>query len=164
MRRRCLYLYPQMIRVFVGNNLPIDKLVNKLGFRSDRSGGNRLDNLILSQFLGSLRRQIGSRGHKRLHLERKRLGYRIVTLLKPGQKPFKRRNVVLFYQYFCKRNESFLPIFMSAKLLIRDNEKFKSDAILRHKLEHLLEICHAFGKSRIKFRFFCRFICHIKII
>ena len=61
---------------------------------------------------------------------------------------------MLLYQYLCKGDKGFLAIFMPAKLLIRDNKELKGDAILRHKLEHLLKIRHAFGKSRVEFRFF----------
>ena len=49
---------------------------------------------------------------------------------------------------------------MPAKLFIRDNEEFKGNAILRHKLEHLLEICNTFLKTCIKFWF----VCHVSII
>ena len=61
---------------------------------------------------------------------------------------------MLLYQYLCKRYKGFLAIFMPAKLLIRDNKELKGNAILRHKLEHLLKIRYALGKACIKFRFF----------
>ena len=62
--------------------------------------------------------------------------------------------IIKLYQYLCEGNKRFLRIFVPVELLVCDYKKFKGYAILRHKLEHLLKIRHAFGKARIKFRFF----------
>ena len=68
---------------------------------------------------------------------------------------------MFLYQYFRKGNKGFLAIFVPAQLLVSNDKEFEGNAILRHKLEHLLEICYAFSKARIEFRIF---FCHVVYI
>ena len=98
-RRRCLKLLFQTLRLVLGNHLPVDKFAKESHLRRDCRRRNRIDHFGFGHFLRDLGGQVWRRGHKRLHLERKRLGLWVVALLKPRQNSLKRRGVALFYQY-----------------------------------------------------------------
>ena len=153
--RSGLNLRLDMSSVLRGNNAPLHKFVYKRRLSHDCSRRSRLDKLTLRHLLGDFGRKVWRWGHNHLDLERKRLGFRIIARFKAGQKPLECSRIMLLYQYFREGDKGFLAIFVPAKLLIRNNKELKGNAILRHKLEHLLKIRHAFGKARIKFRFFC---------